>query len=107
MPSIPENLADVNTLAKSYFVPEGLNTNSFDIRYYEKEKVKAELNSQVLEPEVVRMGSSILLSNLPKVEEIVSADPLKISRLLMTNIDKGLKEEKKVVREQMLESNIR
>lgn len=36
-----QNLFDGNTLAKSFFVPEGLNTNSFDIRYYEKEKAKA------------------------------------------------------------------
>lgn len=56
------------------------------------------MNSQVLEPDVIRMGSSILLANLPKVEEITSSDPLKISRLLMTNIDKGLQEEKKVIR---------
>lgn len=53
------------------------------------------------------MGSSILLSNLPNVEEIQSTDPLKISRLLMTNIDKGVKEEKRVVRGQMIDSNIR
>lgn len=31
---IPENLNEINTLAKSFFVAEGLNTNSFDIRYY-------------------------------------------------------------------------
>jgi hypothetical protein len=45
------------------------------------------------------MGSSILLSNLPHVEEIKSDDPLRISRYLMTNIDTGIKEVQKVVRE--------
>ena len=28
----------MNSLAKSFYVAEGLNTNSFDIRYYEKIK---------------------------------------------------------------------
>jgi hypothetical protein len=56
----------MNTLAKSFFVPEGLNTNSFDIRYYEKVKSNEEKNRSN-EPEVVRMGSSMLLSNLPHV----------------------------------------
>lgn len=31
---IPDNLHDMNSLAKSFYVAEGLNTNSFDIRYY-------------------------------------------------------------------------
>lgn len=97
-----ENMVDMKTLAKSFYVPEGLNTNSFDIRYFQKEKAKAEEGMEPLEPQVVRMGSSILLSNLPKVEQINSLDPLKISRLLMSNIDKGLKQEKKVIKEQML-----
>jgi hypothetical protein len=59
------------------------------------------------EPEVVRMGSSMLLSNLPHVEEIRSDDPLRISRFLMTNIDNGVKEERRVVREQLYDSSIR
>ena len=32
--AIQENFHDSNILAKSSFIPEGLNTNSFDIRYY-------------------------------------------------------------------------
>ena len=102
-PTIADNLIDTNTLAKSIFQAQALNTNSFDIRYYEKEKEK---NQQPKETEVVRMGSSILLSNLPHVEEISSPDPLKISRLLMTTIDQGIKEEKKVVRQQPIEQSI-
>ena len=39
-----DNVNELPTLAKSFFEAEGLNTNSFDIRYYEKEKVK---NSQI------------------------------------------------------------
>lgn len=53
------------------------------------------------------MGSSILLSNLPHVEEIKSEDPLRISRFLMTNIDSGVKEVQKVVREREHDGNIR
>ena len=30
----------MNTLARSIFEAEALNTNSFDIRYFEKEKQK-------------------------------------------------------------------
>jgi hypothetical protein len=48
------------------------------------------------------MGSSILLSNLPQVEELNSPDPLRISRLLMTTIDQGIQQERKVIREQAL-----
>lgn len=53
------------------------------------------------------MGSSVLLSNLPQVEEIKSDDPLRISRFLMTNIDTNVKEEAKVVREKHFEGNIK
>ena len=53
------------------------------------------------------MGSSILLSNLPHVEDIKSQDPLRISRFLMNNIDTGIKETQKVVRERENDSNIR
>lgn len=74
-----------------------MNTNSFDIRYYEKEKVKRE--NEPKQTEVVRMGSSILLSNLPHLEQIKSEDPLRISRYLMSNIDSGVKQVERVVRE--------
>ena len=40
---------------------------------------------------MVRMGSSLLLSNLPHVEDIRSDDPLRVSRLLMGSIESGLK----------------
>ena len=33
---IPENLHLLKTLARSYFQPEAMNTNAFDIRFYEK-----------------------------------------------------------------------
>lgn len=36
MEPIPENLHLLKTLARSYFEPEALNTNAFDIRFYEK-----------------------------------------------------------------------
>ena len=95
----------MKTLAKSFYEAEGLNTNSFDIRYFQKEKSK--LQEEQKQTEVVRMGSSILLSNLPHVDEIKSDDPLRISRYLMNNIDTGIKEVQKVVRQRQYSSNIR
>lgn len=86
-----------------------MNTNSFDIRYYEKVK-EEELKNRSIEPEVVRMGSSILLSHLPQVEDVKSKapeDPLGISRMLMGEIDKGIKEEKRVIREREQRETIR
>lgn len=94
----------MNSLARSIFEAEALNTNSFDIRYFEKEKEKTK--DMPLGTEVVRLGSSILLSNLPQVEEINSPDPLKISRLLMTTIDQGIQQERKLIKEQALEKSI-
>ena len=90
----------MNSLAKSFFVAEGINTNSFDIRYYQKIKENEERNRSN-DPEVVRMGSSILLSNLPHVEDIRSDnpnDPLRVSRMLMSTIDDGIKREKKLIK---------
>ena len=95
----------MNSLAKSIFQAEALNTNSFDIRYFEKEKQKTQDIPR--QTEVVRLGSSILLSNLPQVEELNSPDPLRISRLLMTTIDQGIKKQRQVVRQQNLERSIR
>ena len=81
-------------MAKSIYEAEAINTNSFDIRYYEKVK-EQEMKNRSTEPEVVRMGSSMLLSHLPQVDEIKSKapdDPLGISRMLLGEIDKGIKE---------------
>jgi hypothetical protein len=97
--TIGEQLYDPHTLARSVFEAEALNTNSFDIRYFEKEKAKEE--GLPLETEVVRMGSSLLLSNLPHVEDLTSGDPLRISRLLLSTIEEGARQEKRVVREEV------
>ena len=54
--------------------------------------------------------SSILLSHLPQVEDVKSKapeDPLGISRMLMGEIDKGIKEEKRVIREREQRETIR
>ena len=43
---------------------------------------------------------------MPQVEELTSPDPLRISRLLMTTIDKGIQHERKLIKEQEFEKNI-
>jgi hypothetical protein len=63
---MPENLSLIKTLAKSYFQPEGVNTNAFDIRFYEKiNEEDKKLNP--LQEQIVKLGTSRLLQNVPPV----------------------------------------
>ena len=58
---------------------------------------------------MIRNGRSILLSNLPKVEEIPVAtdDPLRVSRFLLSNLDAGYQESTKVVKHKVLDKDIK
>lgn len=78
----------LKTLAKSYFQPQAINTNAFDIRFYEKMNEEEKKNNPIQE-EIVKMGTSRLLQNAPNVDEISGkqSDPLRISRFLLKNID--------------------
>ena len=59
----------LKTLAKSYFQPEAVNTNAFDIRFYEKINEEDKRENPVVD-ELVKMGTSSLLQNVPRVDEI-------------------------------------
>ena len=61
----------LKTLARSYFEPESMNTNAFDIRFYEKIKEEQKKQEDPLSNEqIVSLGTSMLLMNAPRPEEI-------------------------------------
>ena len=87
---IPENLQMLKTLARSYFEPEAMNTNAFDIRFYEKINAEQRKNEDpACNEQLVELGNSMLLMNAPRPDEIEGKgeDPLRISRFLLRNID--------------------
>ena len=66
---IPENLQMLKTLAKSYFEPEAMNTNAFDIRFYEKINAEQKKNEDpAANEELVQLGTSMLLMHAPRPE---------------------------------------
>lgn len=99
----------LKTLARSYFEPEAMNTNAFDIRFYEKmnEEEKNRMDPNEKEQKI-QLGYSLLLQGVPNVDEIEGEkqDPLRISRFLLKNIDKDLKDSQKIVKEKNYEHDI-
>lgn len=81
-----------------------LTTNAFDIRFYERMK-----DNQELEEEVLRMGTSRLLSHLPKPDEleVPQNDPLKISSYLEKNITNYALEEQRQLHNKIYQTNIK
>ena len=88
----------LKTLAKSYFEPEAMNTNAFDIRFYEKINAEQKKNEDpAANEELVQLGTSMLLMHAPRPEQIEGKgeDPLRISRFLLKTIDEDVKEQQK------------
>lgn len=81
-----------------------LTTNAFDIRFYEKMK-----ENQEIEEEVLRLGTSTLLSHLPKPEEldVPQNDPMRISRYLEKNITNYALEEQRQLHDKIYQTNIK
>ena len=61
-----------------------------------------------VQEEFVKLGTSHLLQNVPKVEEIEGeiADPLRISRFLLKNIDHEVQENQRVIKNKEYEHGI-